>query len=845
MTETELQNWLSQQCTILDSIIAESANEFHNHYLKVSSSDVFGFDLAQCQYESYNLMLKEDLCYDRPNSAFVYSLWYHGRRVNTLLSFFAKTLFNTKDKQIEIFDLGAGTGAVQWAAGLVYHKMKMEGMQVPRIRIVNIDTSPFMLYYSRDYLWKNFLSTYTHCTDFEEAIEYEINSWSNTQQVNITNPWITASYLFDISDTSFMNQNGNEYKQAIKAGFDDLIKKFDPSIVLLLTANQQEKRDLLNEIKEELLQESFVCIEIDETRLLLKGLLNKVNQFRTELNETYKGHLLNLPARRNEAYSLLKPCTWEEASFIGTILTKRQITLNLKNETIETIGEKTKGLQLYSLPIRVRREIILNEDQKRAAQLTDCQTIITGPAGCGKSIVLTERIKNLVEENKYSPDLRILVTTFNKELLNYLGDWIEDILNKRLVKRKRNKFKFRKYGSENIYLINFDSLPPFVCSLDDKLILNDDLTAIVKNAIQLVKQENKIINNKYDKILNHDYVLEEYHRIVYGLQCSNKKDYLTCERKGRIKLQKNSEDRRLLWGAICRFVNLLKKKKSDTIITKRHRFLKELENGFGRINFTHIFVDEFQDCTQADYRIFDLLVPNPNNIVFAGDIAQAVHIGKAADIPRKRTKIMANRKTHFLRGSYRLPFRITECISSFSATIKNGSTLNPIKVSPPGSRPIIVYATTYNELFYKITVIFNFYKTYGIDKVTILERDTYLCNELNKRAIPCETDTILKLKGLEKTCILWATWKDIVHKDEVDEFVYTIISRTTGILIIAIVNYSLPKYNKIINLLRRDRIILWDMQTKNNFCRFCEDNQENITDDEDLLPQLPGSSSAI
>jgi hypothetical protein len=60
-------------------------------------------------------MLKEDLCYDRPNSPLVYSIWYHGRRVNTFLSCIAKMLFNTKNTQIEIFDLGAGTGAVQWA----------------------------------------------------------------------------------------------------------------------------------------------------------------------------------------------------------------------------------------------------------------------------------------------------------------------------------------------------------------------------------------------------------------------------------------------------------------------------------------------------------------------------------------------------------------------------------------------------------------------------------------------------------------------------------------------------------------------------------------------------------
>jgi hypothetical protein len=283
-------------------------------------------------------------------------------------------------------------------------------------------------------------------------------------------------------------------------------------------------------------------------------------------------------------------------------------------------------------------------------------------------------------------------------------------------------------------------------------------------------------------------------------------------------------------------IELIKKKNSDYIITKRQKLLRELENdGMTSMSFTHIFVDEFQDCTQSDYKIFNLLVRNVNNIVFAGDVAQAVHIGKVADFPRREREGEPNRKIYHLKGSYRLPFRISESISNFSAIIKNGSIISPIKVAPPGARPIIVYATTYNELVHKIEAIFKSYKVYGLDKITILERDTFLCEALTKIEIPCETDTVLKLKGLEKTCILWATWKSFIHKQEVDEFVYTLVSRTTGILIIALMNQSIAKYNTFINLLRKDRIILWDMETQNNFDRFCKNNQEYPMGVDELL----------
>ena len=193
----------------------------------------FGFDLSECQAESFNLIRNQDLCYDRPNTAFCYSLWYHARRVNTFLSFFANTLINSSNTQIEIFDLGAGTGAVQWAVGLVYHKMRLEGIKPPRIKIINIDTSPFMLYYSRDYLWSNFLKEYRFCNEISSDIEYEINSWSNSNKVTVSNPWITASYLFDISDTSGSIQISNEYKNIIIVKHKDIIsylKNFEENV---------------------------------------------------------------------------------------------------------------------------------------------------------------------------------------------------------------------------------------------------------------------------------------------------------------------------------------------------------------------------------------------------------------------------------------------------------------------------------------------------------------------------------------------------------------------------------------------------------------------------------------
>lgn len=822
MTETELTTWLKQQHSTLDRVIAKAAKEFHDDALTKCSKEQFGFDLAECQFESYNLIRNQDLCYDRPNIAFCYSLWYHPRRVNTFLSHFAKTIFNTTDREIEIFDLGAGTGAVQWAVGLVYHKMKAEGKRVPRIRIVNIDTSPFMLYYSRDFLWKNFKEVYTYCNDFDNDIEYEINSWNNNQKINVINPWITASYLFDISDTSANGQVNTEYKESIKSGFRDLIKLFNPSTIFLLTSDQPPKRLLLNEIKTELASRGYSHQEIAHTSLLLNGQLETTTNFRKQLYEIYKNDLTT-----NEAASLQRIVGWTDFSFVGTILTKHQGILNFGQT-----NKKAREIKLYNEPIKIRRDIVLNDDQKKAAEHSDRPTIITGPAGCGKSVVITERIKNLVEAKQYDKSLDILVTTFNKQLMSYLGKWIEDLLDKHKITRTGNSFAFKDSGKPNITLLHFDVLPTRL-GIDLKSIqieYKEYHKNLIKQCITELKFEKQITVNKYDNVLNADYILDEYQRIIYGLQLWKREEYLTAERKGRPRLQLNGLRRQLLWTVIVD--KYLTKLKRDSFITKRYRFLKQLKSEQVTKKYTHIFVDEFQDCTHADYEIFYRLLLDPNNLVIAGDIAQAIQLGAVADVPRAEGDLMQRRSIHRLKGSYRLPFRISECITKISETIQDGNVITPYKGSPPGARPIVFYAGTPKEFKTKLASIYQIFKGYALDRITIIETDWEICQAIRQLRISCETDTILKLKGLEKTCVLWSTRKDIEYKEEVAEFVYTILSRTSGILIIALTSTTLKRYNKIIKMLRKDRLIFWDKETKDKFNDFCIDAaDEEVVDD--------------
>lgn len=844
MNETQLFDWLRQQQAMLDSILATAGREFHDqHKLRKN----FVFDLAECQYESFNLIKNADLCYDRPNTAFCYSLWYHARRVNTFLSHFAKAILTSNQPTLDFFDLGAGTGAVQWAIGLIYHKMKSEGLPVPKIRIINIDTSPFMLHYSKDLLWKHFLTEYPNCNDFSNDIEYEVNSWNNKKNMAISDPWITASYLFDISDTS----DTGDYKKAVLSGFQEILKEYNPAKLLLLTSLSKEY--LIDEVTRQFSTTEFTIEKIRNNSLVLSGGLPAVNSFRLELFQAYQQHLVT-----SEARSIRNPATWNDISFVGTIITKKQTEIFTENRRHE-------GMRLHNASIKVRRDVELNEEQKKAARNINQPSVIIGPAGCGKSIVITERIKNIVEEANYNPNLRILLTTFNKELLGQLSQWLSDILDKNRFRIEYDtnfhgyadrpcKIYFKGSPTPNIRLLHFDMLPKLIGGVPTWGKVNEDQhRTILSRIISAVKTKHGITDDRYDNILNADFLLEEYHRVIYGLQVGikgAKEEYLTVSRKGRgnePRLERNSDRRKLVWECLEQYGEHIYRQRVPSFTLRRQLFLSKLENRQVTTVYDYVVVDEFQDCTRADFEIFFHLLNDPNHLVISGDLAQAVHLGKSANIESLREAIREGRTMNdiswnYLEGSYRLPFRICEAVKRISEHInlsfrgnRAAGILTPYKGAPPGARPIVVFGKNETDVSVKISEIIKQYDKFELHQKCILEKDGLLAAQLR-----VDSDTVLRLKGLEKHCVIWSTRAAIEFRKEKFEFVYTILSRTSCILIIALFNNpdsptgnTQDIFKEAIGLLRTDRIIFWDKETKDNFITFCLQVQSTAPDEDD------------
>ncbi|MBC5836005.1 UvrD-helicase domain-containing protein [Flavobacterium sp. F372] len=810
MTKELLTQWVFNQKETIDECIQQAS---YDYWLANKEEDNIVFDINECSNECYALSQNKDLCYDRPSIGFTYSLWYHGRRVNTFLKYFIEIIYEARnEEEITIYDLGAGTGAIQWACGLVYVGMKAINCKCPKLIIINIDTSPFMMDYNRSFLWPNFIKNYPEAINIE--IEYTLNSWNNTQINRASNNWITASYLFDHS----------ENVDNLKQDFLKLLESFQPQKILLLSS--YNKRHFTTQLSQTLKENNYALKEI-ESDLLFSGTMTASLVARNWF-------------RQNQSIEFLGTPTWNDNALFGAVLSSTAPLFNLFGR------EEATKIDLYNPPIKVRREIILNPQQESASVPDGRPTIITGPAGCGKSVVLTERIAKVVDihvKTNQLDKLSVLVTTFNKQLSYYLQNWIIELLDAKKIKHtKHDEYGIQIEGSNfvNIMIYHFDVLPTRLWKIyslvdypfhDDTLQFDNYHRMIVRSAIEEIKLEDKITNNEFDNILNQDYILDEYHRIIYGLDYSSEEVYLNSPRKGRPRLPYDGPSRKLLFKTIIRYLEKLETSKHSSIFTRRHKFLKKLKTESFNNLFEYIFVDEFQDCTQSDYTIFYRLIKNPNNLILAGDYAQAVHIGKVSDIPRdtdETTERMRNRNYLRLDGSYRLPYRISEAIKRISENIKiNGQedtdVITPYKGAPPGARPILVFADNDVEMSNKIINIANSFKSFDIidlesnpkRKITILEKDYNLTNSINRINIDiAETDTILRLKGMEKTCVLWSTKIKIDDEDEISNFIYTILTRTSGLLIIALYSEMETKYIDIINQLRKDRILIWDNQTK-------------------------------
>lgn len=302
----------------------------------------------------------------------------------------------------------------------------------------------------------------------------------------------------------------------------------------------------------------------------------------------------------------------------------------------------------------------LNEAQRRAITHGDGPLLVIAGAGTGKTRVITERIRHLLESDGSLLGENILGLTFTKKAagemksrvvkaagergkdvvlatfhsfcetilkevdgkrvaLEQVDHWI--LLRRNLARLKLEKF--RRLAEPGQFLSDFIT---FFSRCQDELVSSEDYHAFAGQLAQELEAEKAG--------LDEDTLKERAEHVA--LQKEIARAYLASE---EILQEKNSV---ALNGLIAETVKLLK---NDAA---RRKQLQE--------RYKHILVDEFQDTNIAQLELLHLLSAERRNIVVVGDNDQAIYRFRGASFGS--FKLFLQRFADWKEGQDSAPYRV-------------------------------------------------------------------------------------------------------------------------------------------------------------------------------------------
>src|SRR5271165_2419970 len=303
----------------------------------------------------------------------------------------------------------------------------------------------------------------------------------------------------------------------------------------------------------------------------------------------------------------------------------------------------------------------LNAAQRRAITHGNGPLLVIAGAGTGKTRVITERIRYLLESDASLLGENILGLTFTKKaagemktrVVKAVGERAKDVVlatfhsfcetilkevdpNRLalesvdhwiLLRRNLARLKLEKYrrlAEPGQFLSDFIA---FFSRCQDELVSSEDYQPYADQlAAELEEEKNSLDEDTHKERAEHVALQQE---IARAYRASEE----ILREKRAIALN----------GLIAEAVALLK---SDA---KRRRLLQE--------RYKHILVDEFQDTNIAQLELLDLLSPESRNIVVVGDNDQAIYRFRGASFGS--FKLFLQRFTDWTEGQDSTPYRVS------------------------------------------------------------------------------------------------------------------------------------------------------------------------------------------
>lgn len=293
--------------------------------------------------------------------------------------------------------------------------------------------------------------------------------------------------------------------------------------------------------------------------------------------------------------------------------------------------------------------------------------VIAGP-GAGKTFVITERVKYLISEKMIKPQ-RMLVTTFTEKAADELKIKLSQTIGRQaelthistihsFCKSMLEKyFTCHEYGA-NIEVLDEESQKLLIdinrAHLGISYWQNSRLVD-VKKTFGYINQ----IRSFYDKLTQN--------RI-------DPKKLLDCLKK---KHALSKEDEKII-GSYRTYLEMLREeRKIDfaslqtmffTLIEKNKEILKDVQD-----SFDFILVDEYQDTSPIQDKIFRLISGDKKNLFVVGDVNQSIYGFRGATVRNfmKFTDRYSDAQTYFLKVNFRSTKNIVDLSNQvFKAKVK-------------------------------------------------------------------------------------------------------------------------------------------------------------------------------
>ncbi len=734
----------------------------------------------------------EDCAYDRPSIGVTYALWNQGRRTRDALITLAPVVRGMRG-DVRFVDIGCGTGATACALALICSALSAGDEPGPdSIVVEGIDSSPFMV----ETATALFAELTKRLAGSRVTASFREASWTDVLPDEM--PTIVhGGYLLDHSD----HLHTDEIAQRLLL-LGDLLEVV--GVHLTTTAG---KRSQLQEIRRLLAIEGWTADAARPGPQVGGGRMPRCHAVRSRWYETR--------TRAADAALWQRPPAWD-GPLPASLLLRRP--------------PGRAGQALFSDP---RAHRLYDDRQAAAAEPDQRLTVITGAAGSGKSIVLAERVaRSVARSPRADPPPCVLVTAFNKGVVDYLADAIDASLRALELSLQRcfggpGDHEIATAAGATIVLLNRDKLPHRVFGAGSPSGLPRWREALEARRREL-DEAARAIAARFDD----GYLEDELERVIYGQRCFSAEAYRDTDRFGRgDRLPNATKD--VIW-------HMLMHPPVDSFVGQRIQAFRRHEAAVDEASqlelarpWTHVFVDECQDFTATDLQLLARVPPSPHRLCIAGDASQSVHLGRSY---RRPGIAGAQWKRHQLRGSYRLPLRVCDALRSLAEQIRTSHLaerledeldsvlLESRKSAVPGFRPVVVAGETVGAT---AGDLLSAYLRRDADRDVLLADcgdRTRACIEAAAPDLRYVAGRMEKHKGLE--------WPTVVVSDErsgrvdtsetASERLFTAMTRTTRLLVVVLWPDGDPALGAMLAGLDESHLTFWDRDAHAAFARLSE-----------------------